>query len=86
MPVILEWLVGFIGDALPHAPHIEDVEATYRRRQDDPDGAWLLWDDGGPVSLAGYGIADADRNPGRACLHAAGAARPRICDVARRGG
>ena len=53
--VILEWLVGFIGDALPHAPHIEDVEATYRRRRDDPDGAWLIWDDGGPVSLAGYG-------------------------------
>ena len=30
-------------------------EPAYRRREADPDGAWLLWDDGGPVSLAAYG-------------------------------
>ena len=31
------------------------MEATYRRREADPDGAWLVWDDNGPVSLAGFG-------------------------------
>ena len=29
--------------------------STYRRREADPDGAWLVWDDDGPVSLAAYG-------------------------------
>ena len=46
---------AFADEALHEAPHVEDIELTYRRREADPDGAWLVWDDGGPVSLAGYG-------------------------------
>ena len=66
---------AFADEALGEAPHVEDVEATYRRRRSDPDGAWLLWDDGGPVSLAGLREPDADRNARRPRLHAARAAR-----------
>jgi len=55
IPIILDWLGAFADEALGDAPHVEDVEATYRRREADPDGSWLLWDDGGPVSLAAYG-------------------------------
>jgi predicted GNAT family acetyltransferase len=55
IPIILDWLRAFAAEALGDAPHVEDVEETYRRREADPDGAWLLWDDGGPVSLAAYG-------------------------------
>jgi GNAT superfamily N-acetyltransferase len=55
VPVVLDWLRAFADEALGDAPHVEDAEASYRRRKEDPDGAWLLWDDGGPVSLAGYG-------------------------------
>ena len=46
---------GCLPEALDETPHVEDVELTYRRKEADPDGAWLVWDDGGPVSLAGYG-------------------------------
>jgi predicted GNAT family acetyltransferase len=55
MPTVLDWLDGFAVEALGEAPHREEAEATYRRREADPDGAWLLWDDNGPVSLAAYG-------------------------------
>ena len=55
IPTVLAWLRAFADEALGDMPHVEDVEATYRRREADPDGAWLLWDDGGPVSLAAYG-------------------------------
>jgi predicted GNAT family acetyltransferase len=53
--LLVEWLVAFAEEALPDAPHVEDAEATYRRRAGDPAGAWLVWDDKGPVSLAAYG-------------------------------
>ena len=33
----------------------ESLEAVDAIAETDPDGAWLLWDDGGPVSLAAYG-------------------------------
>ncbi|MEO5632804.1 GNAT family N-acetyltransferase [Gaiella sp.] len=55
VPTVLDWLDGFAEEALGEAPHREEAEAAYRRREADPDGAWLLWDDNGPVSLAGYG-------------------------------
>ena len=55
VPTILDWLAAFSEEALGEMAHVEDIEATYRRREADPYGAWLLWDDGGPVSLAGYG-------------------------------
>jgi len=52
---IVAWLRAFAGEALAGSGHVEEPEASYRRRRADPDGAWLLWDDGGPVSLAAYG-------------------------------
>lgn len=52
---ILDWLGAFAAEALGEIHDAEDVEATYRRRDADPEGAWLVWDDGGAVSLAGYG-------------------------------
>ncbi len=55
IPIVLDWLRAFADEALGGAPHVEDAEATYLRREADPDGAWLLWDDGGPVSLAAHG-------------------------------
>ena len=51
----IAWLRAFADEALGEAPHVEDIELTYRRRESDPSGAWLVWDDDGPVSLAGYG-------------------------------
>jgi hypothetical protein len=54
-PTVLDWLQAFADEALGEAPHVEDMELTYRRKEADPDGAWLVWDDGGPVSLAAYG-------------------------------
>ncbi len=55
IPIVLRWITAFAEEALGEAPHVEEAEASYRRREADPDGAWLLWDDGGPVSLAAYG-------------------------------
>ena len=55
IPIVLRWITAFAEEALGEAAHVEEAEASYRRREADPDGAWLLWDDGGPVSLAAYG-------------------------------
>jgi predicted GNAT family acetyltransferase len=55
VPVVLDCVRAFADEALGDAPQVEDAETSYRRREADPDGAWLLWDDGGPVSLAAYG-------------------------------
>ena len=55
LPMMVDWLSAFADEALHEAPHVEDIELTYRRREADPDGAWLVWDDDGPVSLAAYG-------------------------------
>jgi len=52
---IVAWLQAFADEALAGAGHVEEAGESYRRREDDPDGAWLLWDDDGPVSLAAYG-------------------------------
>ncbi len=55
IPIVLDWLRAFAAEALGDTPHVEEAEASYRRREADPDGAWLVWDDGGVVSLAAYG-------------------------------
>jgi len=52
---MVDWLRAFADEALHEAPHVEDIELTYRRKEADPHGAWLVWDDGGLVSIAGYG-------------------------------
>ena len=52
IPVVLRWITAFVEEALDEPVESGDSEAAYRRRVTDPDGAWLLWDDEGPVSLA----------------------------------
>ena len=84
VPTILEWLSGILRGGARRVAHVEDIEATYRRREADPDGAWLVWDDGGVVSLAGYGNPTPSGHSGRPRLHAARAPWTGICDVSRR--
>ena len=53
--LVLRWLYEFIDEALggggPETP-----ESSLEHRLADPDGGYVLWeDDGGAVSLAGYG-------------------------------
>jgi uncharacterized protein len=53
--LILDWLRAFQGEALPQdAPHIE-LEPAIDRRLASGAAGFVLWDDGEPVSLCGYG-------------------------------
>jgi len=52
--LLVEWLGAFAAEAMPEAPP-EDARAFADRRLEDPDSGLAFWDDGGPVSLAGWG-------------------------------
>lgn len=49
------WMDEFVAEALPDAPPPESSEEFVDRREEDPDGGLVLWEDGEAVSLAGYG-------------------------------
>jgi RimJ/RimL family protein N-acetyltransferase len=50
------WMDAFAAEALPEsAPHPESSEEFVDRREEDPDGGLVLWEDGEAVSIAGYG-------------------------------
>lgn len=50
------WMAAFEAEALPEgAPHPESSEDFVDRRHADPDGGLVFWEDGEPVSIAGYG-------------------------------
>ena len=50
------WMDAFTAEALPEsAPHPQSSEEFVDRRDEDPDGGLVLWEDGEVVSLAGYG-------------------------------
>jgi uncharacterized protein len=50
------WMDAFAAEALPaNAPHPESSEEFVDRRERDPDGGLVFWEDGEPVSFAGYG-------------------------------
>jgi hypothetical protein len=51
--VVLAWMAAFFAEAMPDPPE-SDVETFLARRALDPDAVLLLWDDDGPVALAGY--------------------------------
>jgi uncharacterized protein len=51
----VRWMDAFVAEALPSSPQPESSEEFVNRRQQDSDGGLVLWDDGGPVSFAGYG-------------------------------
>lgn len=52
--VVLRWLEEFIAEALPEGGP-ETAEGSLAHRLADPDGGFVLWEDGEAVSLAGYG-------------------------------
>jgi uncharacterized protein len=52
----IRWTDAFAAEALPaNAPHPESSEESVDRREQDPNGGLVFWEDGEPVSLAGYG-------------------------------
>jgi uncharacterized protein len=53
--VAVRWMDAFVEEAL-HGPEPESAEAFVDRREEDPDGGLVLWEDGGKtVSMAGFG-------------------------------
>jgi predicted GNAT family acetyltransferase len=52
--LVLRWLDAFVAEALPGGSP-ETSESALDHRQGDPDGGFVFWEDGEPVSLAGYG-------------------------------
>ena len=52
--LVLRWLSAFIEEALPEGLHEEPADILDRRLELPDDGV-VLWDDGEPVSLAGFG-------------------------------
>lgn len=54
--LLVDWMGAFSREALPEE---EDDEVDLRRmvasRLGSPEGGFFLWDDGGPVSVAGFG-------------------------------
>jgi predicted GNAT family acetyltransferase len=51
--LLLAWLAAFHEEAMPGDPNF-DAEAALARRQSS-SGDFVLWEDGEPVSFAGYG-------------------------------
>ena len=80
------WMDAFAEEALPEPPPGTSEEFV-DRREEDPDGGIVLWEDGGAVvSMAGFGGRTPNGiriGPG---LHAARAARPRLRERAHRRG
>ena len=79
------WMDAFVEEALPEPPP-ESSEEFVDRREEDPDGGIVLWEDDGAARLDGrLRRPHAERDPNRAGLHAARAARPRLRERAHRG-
>ena len=52
--LVLGWMDAFVAEALPEAPP-EDSSRWLERRAADPDSGTVIWEDGEPVSMGGYG-------------------------------
>lgn len=50
----IRWMDEFVAEALPEAPPESSADFV-DRREVDPDGGLVVWDEEGPVSLAGFG-------------------------------
>jgi predicted GNAT family acetyltransferase len=48
------WMEAFFAEAMPAGSPGTDAEAFVTRRLTEPGEGLVVWDDGGPVSLAGY--------------------------------
>jgi uncharacterized protein len=52
----IRWMDEFVAEALPASqPQPESSDDFVERRQADPDGGLVFWDDGAPVCIAGFG-------------------------------
>jgi predicted GNAT family acetyltransferase len=54
--LVVDWLRAFVAESLPPGTPF-DAEAVLARRLEERAGGFVLWDDDGPVSLAGFGGA-----------------------------
>jgi hypothetical protein len=52
--VAVRWMDEFVAEALSR-PEPESSAEFVKRREADPDGGLVVWEDGGPVCLAGFG-------------------------------
>jgi uncharacterized protein len=50
----LRWIEAFVAEALPD-DHPEPTAGTLERRLGEPEGGFVVWEDGEPVCLAGFG-------------------------------
>jgi uncharacterized protein len=48
------WIEAFVAEALPDE-HREPTERVLEGRVQDPEGGFVVWEDGEPVCLAGFG-------------------------------
>jgi predicted GNAT family acetyltransferase len=54
-PLLYKWLRAFGEEALPEGEARGEVDAVVEHRLGAENAGLVLWEDGGPVSLAGYG-------------------------------
>jgi uncharacterized protein len=54
-PLLLDWMQAFGAEALPEGEARGEVESLVDHRLHAEGAGLVLWEDGGPVSLAGYG-------------------------------
>lgn len=52
--LVVAWIDAFMAEAMPASPE-GDGAGFVARKESDPSGALFIWEDGGPVSLAGFG-------------------------------
>lgn len=52
--LVVAWIAAFGAEVMPGSA-LDDPERFLERRAQDPAAGLLFWDDGGPVSLAGFG-------------------------------
>ena len=79
----IRWMDEFVAEALPEAPPESSAEFV-DRREEDPDGGLVIWDDERRRLAGRVRRPHAERHPRRPGLHAAGPARPRLCERAHR--
>ncbi|MGH3065889.1 MAG: GNAT family N-acetyltransferase [Gaiellaceae bacterium] len=54
-PLLGEWLRAFSAEAIPEDAPGRDVEHAIAARLNDGTGGFAIWEDDGPVALAGWG-------------------------------
>lgn len=54
-PILVTWLREFFLEAVGELEPDEQLRTLVERRLANPNAGFMLWDDGGPAALAGYG-------------------------------